>query len=100
MDLFCVRQLEQQCSAKLQQTDSQHSISQQRLNEMDLVIQKAIARSKRLEDERHSFHSRLLETDKEVNILKVRLVLTPLLLRKVDVFYNRIEHLSNRLDYG
>ena len=39
---------------------------------MDLVIQKAIARSKRLEDERHSFHSRLLDTDKEVNVLKVR----------------------------
>lgn len=67
------QQLEQQCSAKLQQTDSQHSISQQRLNEMDLVIQKAIARSKRLEDERHSFHSRLLDTDKEVNVLKQRL---------------------------
>jgi len=55
----------------LQQSDSQHSILQQRQDEMDLTVQKTSARSKRLEEERHNFHSRLLETDKEVNILKV-----------------------------
>lgn len=38
---------------------------------MDTTVQKTIARSKRLEEERHNFHSRLIEADKEVGILKV-----------------------------
>lgn len=38
---------------------------------MDVTVQKTIARSKRLEEERHNFHSRLIEADKEVGILKV-----------------------------
>jgi len=46
-------------------------LHQQRLDEMDLTVQKTIARSKRLEEERHNFHSRLIETDKEMGILKV-----------------------------
>jgi hypothetical protein len=39
---------------------------------MDVTVQKTIGRSKRLEEERHNFHSRLIEADKEVGILKVR----------------------------
>lgn len=74
MYLFCdfkKKQLEQQYTQKLQQSGSQQSLHQQRLDEMDMTVQKTISRSKRLEEERHNFHSRLIETDKEVGILKV-----------------------------
>ena len=64
--------MEQQYTQKLQQSGSQHSLHQQRLDEMDVTVQKTIGRSKRLEEERHNFHSRLIEADKEVGILKVR----------------------------
>lgn len=64
--------MEQQYTQKLQQSGTQHSLHQQRLDEMDVTVQKTIGRSKRLEEERHNFHSRLIEADKEVGILKVR----------------------------
>lgn len=63
--------MEQQYNQKLQQSGSQHSLHQQRLDEMDMTVQKTISRSKRLEEERHNFHSRLIDADKEVGILKV-----------------------------
>lgn len=63
--------MEQQYTQKLQQSGTQHSLHQQRLDEMDVTVQKTIGRSKRLEEERHNFHSRLIEADKEVGILKV-----------------------------
>ena len=47
---------------------------------MDTTVQKTIARSKRLEEERHNFHSRLIEADKEVGILKVRPVINSRLI--------------------
>ncbi|XP_046437712.1 paramyosin-like isoform X1 [Daphnia pulex] len=67
------QQMEQQYTQKLQQSGTQHSLHQQRLDEMDVTVQKTIGRSKRLEEERHNFHSRLIEADKEVGILKTRL---------------------------
>ena len=64
-------QMESQFSTKLSQSGAQNSIHQQRIDEMDATVQKALLRSKRLEDERHNFHSRLIETHKESSLLKV-----------------------------
>lgn len=63
--------MESQFSTKLSQSGAQNSIHQQRIDEMDATVQKALLRSKRLEDERHNFHSRLIETHKESSLLKV-----------------------------
>ena len=63
--------MESQFSNKLSQSGAQNTIHQQRIDEMDATVQKALLRSKRLEDERHNFHSRLIETHKEVSLLKV-----------------------------
>lgn len=66
---------------------------------MDTTVQKTIARSKRLEEERHNFHSRLIEADKEVGILKVRLGFSLFFILKLTslVFSSCIHFLQNRL---
>lgn len=86
-------QLEQQYTQKLQQSGSQHTLHQQRLDEMDMTVQKTISRSKRLEEERHNFHSRLIEADKEVGVLKVELfcfTIAPFLFLN-NVLFSRID---------
>ena len=63
--------MDQQFNAKMHHSGAQNSIHQQRIDEMDATVQKALVRSKKLEEERHSFHSRLIDANKEAGILKV-----------------------------